>query len=223
MARLPAFMTDHPPVPLIPVERGLADLWARTSQVMSATLLDRFPSAVMKFVGSWLWELYNLMLDRTPDPVDYVEMRRKTGGTEFSITLASQLLAEHIPAEVFATPPMRALALTFADIGPLRNDIFSYEKETDREGDINNGVLVVQRFLGCSLQHAADVLNDLTSARLQQFQLAAAELTELTLDSQTERALRRYIQGLQDWMAGDLAWSLVTGRYQSRHLARRYQ
>jgi germacradienol/geosmin synthase len=176
LARLPVFMTSNPPVPLNPVEYGLANLWARTSQVMSAALLDRFPRAVMEFVGSWLWELYNLILDRTPDPVDYIEMRRRTGGAEFSITLAAHLLAENVPATVFTTPPMRALALTFADIGPLRNDIFSYEKEINREFDINNGVLVVQRFLGCGLQHAANVVNDLTTARLQQFQLATAEL-----------------------------------------------
>ncbi|HKR48380.1 MAG TPA: germacradienol/geosmin synthase [Pseudonocardiaceae bacterium] len=221
LARLPAFMTASPPAPLNPVERGLADLWARTSRMMSVALLDRFPRAVMEFVGSWLWELYNLILDRTPDPVDYIEMRRRTGGAEFSITLAAHLLAEHIPAKVFTTPPMRALALTFADIGPLRNDLFSYEKEIEREFDINNGVLVIQRFLGCGLQHAADVLNDLTSARLAQFQLAATELATFTLDTQAERALGNYVRYLQHWMAGDLAWSLVTGRYESHSVVRR--
>jgi germacradienol/geosmin synthase len=221
LARLPAFMTANPPVPLNPVEHGLKDLWPRTSRMLPAALLDRFPRVVMEFVGSWLWELHNLILDRTPDPVDYIEMRRRTGGAEFSITLAAHLLAEHIPVKILTTRPMRALMLTFADIGPLRNDLFSYEKEIERELDINNGVLVIQRFLGCGLQQAANVLNDLTSARLAQFQLAAAELAAVTLDTNAQRALNRFVQYLQDWMAGDLAWSLVTDRYRSQRMARR--
>ncbi len=36
---------------------------------------------------SWLWELLDQIQHRIPDPVDYVEMRRKTFGSDFIMNL----------------------------------------------------------------------------------------------------------------------------------------
>ena len=43
--------------------------------------------------------------------------------------------------------PMRVLKDTFADAVHLRNDLFSYQREIQEEGELSNGVLVVERFL----------------------------------------------------------------------------
>ena len=37
---------------------------------------------------SWLWELANQIQNRIPDPVDYVEMRRKTFGSDLTMSLS---------------------------------------------------------------------------------------------------------------------------------------
>jgi germacradienol/geosmin synthase len=153
-----------------------------------------------------------------PDPVDYIEMRRKTGGTEFSSTLAQYALGDGIPPEIYRSRPMRALVHTFADVGPLRNDIFSYRKELEHEGEINNGVLVVQRFFNCEPQQAVAIVNDLTTSRLRQFESIVADelpalFDEFALDASARGRLAAYAKGLQEWMAGDLRWSQGTGRY----------
>ena len=72
---------------------------------------------------------------------------------------------------------MRVLKDTFADGVHLRNDLFSYQRETEDEGELSNGVLVFERFLGCDPQQAADPVNDLLTSRLHQFENTA--LTEL--------------------------------------------
>lgn len=36
---------------------------------------------------SWLWELSNQLQNRVPDPVDYLEMRRTTIGSELTLSL----------------------------------------------------------------------------------------------------------------------------------------
>ena len=72
---------------------------------------------------------------------------------------------------------MRVLRDTFADAVHLRNDLFSYQRETEEEGELTNGVLVLETFLGCTTQQAADAVNDLLTSRLQQFENTA--LTEL--------------------------------------------
>jgi germacradienol/geosmin synthase len=218
---LRAFMPADPaliPLPAGPVERGLADLWRRTAPSMPADLRARFAGAVMDFTGSWLWELANLTQNRVPDPVDYIEMRRRTGGAAFSITLARHTLGEELPPQMAGAAPMRALADTFADIGHLRNDIFSYHKETEHEGEFSNGVLVMERFLDCDPQQAAGVVNDLVTCRMRQFERVVtgdlpALFDELGLSPQDRGKVLAYVKGLQDWMAGDLQWAEVTGRY----------
>ena len=42
---------------------------------------------------------------------------------------------------------MRSLENAAADYACLTNDVFSYQKEIEFEGELHNGVLVVQNFL----------------------------------------------------------------------------
>ncbi|WP_157431955.1 terpene synthase family protein [Actinomadura hibisca] len=199
-----------------PVERGLADLWARTTATMAPDRREELKGAVAGLAESWLWELANLVQQRVPDPVDYVETRRTTSGAELSSLLVRHLLGGEVP--LLDTGPMRALAESFADIGAFRNDLLSFPKETGPEGDLNNAVVAVRTFLDCDTRRAAGIVTDLVDARLRQFdRLAAAELPLLAADQDLDAAARdrlsRYVEALRLWLAGDLAWSTGTGRY----------
>jgi germacradienol/geosmin synthase len=158
------------------------------------------------------------MQDRLPDPIDYVEMRRRTAGTGLSSALARLSMGPDIPAELFDHPTMRALIGAFADSVDFRNDIFSYEKEIAREHEINNAVLVFRRFLEIGLKEAVDLVNRLLTARLQQFeQIAVDELPvmfdALALGEKARARILAYVRHLEDWSAGDLQWYLKTRRY----------
>lgn len=135
-------------VPATPAERALVDLWSRTAPSLPPRARWRFPGQIRAFLGSWLWELVNLVQSRVPDPVDYIEMRRHPSASEFSLTLAHELMGEGLPGRVRAAPALRALEDAFSDIGPLRNDIVSYQKEMTHEGEICNAVVVVQLATG---------------------------------------------------------------------------
>jgi germacradienol/geosmin synthase len=165
-----------------------------------------------------LWELANQVQNRIPDPVDYIEMRRKTFGSDLTMSLSRIAQGEEIPAEVFGTRPMRGLEHSAQDYACLTNDIFSYRKETEFEGELNNGVLVVERFLDCEAQRAIGIVNDLMTSRMRQFQrIVAGELPALSddfkLDAGARERLDRYVEGLQNWMAGVLEWHVSCGRY----------
>ncbi|WP_328808310.1 terpene synthase family protein [Nonomuraea antri] len=91
-------------------------------------------------------------------------------------------LVEHasnapVPARVAGTRALRVLKDAFSDAVHLRNDLFSYQRETQDEGEINNAVLVFEHFCGCGPQEAADRVNDLLTSRLHQFEHTT--LTEL--------------------------------------------
>ncbi len=86
----------------------------------------------------------------------------------------------------------------------LDNDIVSYDKELLVEDDRNNGVHIVHDFLGCELQEAVEIVNDLITSRLQRFErTVAVELEPLFAEqrlaarrARERRALRRRPAGL---------------------------
>ncbi len=219
--RLAVFMPSTGEItetPTNPVERGLTDLWARTVPARSADWRRRFTESIRNLLDESLWELANINENRLADPVEYVEMRRKVGGAPWSANLVEHAANAEVPARIAASRPMRVLRDTFADSIHLRNDLFSYQREVQDEGELANSVLVFERFLGCPTQQAADVVNDLLTSRLHQFEHTA--LTELPplfeengLDPQARADVIRYVQGLQDWQSGGHEWHLRSSRY----------
>jgi germacradienol/geosmin synthase len=214
-------------MPAAPLEAGLADLWARTAGPMTTSQQRRFRDAVLAMVDSWLWELANQMLNRIPDPVDYLEMRRHTFGSGLTMALTRIAHSQGVPGEIFSSAVIGSLNDSAADYACLLNDVFSYRKEMQYEGEVHNGVLAVRHFFGCGDAAAAGVVSDLMTARLRQFErIAATELPALCdehdVDAEGRRSLDRYVVQLQDWMAAILHWHAGCDRYTESGLRQRY-
>jgi germacradienol/geosmin synthase len=226
--RLPSFMPMDlavgMPEPTNPVEAGLADLWVRTVPAMSPHWRARFRESTEHLLNESLWEMANINAGRVPNPIEYIEMRRKVGGAPWSAGLVEHAVGAEVPAVIAASRPMRVLKETFADAVHLRNDLFSYEREITSEGELSNGVLALETFLGYDTQRAADAVNDLLTSRLQQFEHTA--LTELAplfvehgLDPKSCADVLAYVKGLQDWQSGGHEWHLRSSRYMNEGAA----
>ncbi|MGD1224196.1 germacradienol/geosmin synthase Cyc2 [Streptomyces krungchingensis] len=219
--RLPLFMpldlSTPVPEPQNPVEAGLADLWARTVPSMSADWRRRFAVATEHLLNESMWELSNINEGRVSNPVEYIEMRRKVGGAPWSAGLVEYATAE-VPAAVSRTRPLRVLMETFSDAVHLRNDLFSYQREVEDEGELSNGVLVLETFFGCTTQEAAETVNDILTSRLHQFEhTALTEVPALALEKGLTpgevAAVAAYTKGLQDWQSGGHEWHMRSSRY----------
>ncbi|MBV1947991.1 germacradienol/geosmin synthase Cyc2 [Streptomyces sp. BV129] len=222
--RLPLFMPLDPatpvPEPENPVEAGLADLWARTVPAMSEDWRRRFAVATEHLLNESMWELSNINEGRIANPVEYIEMRRKVGGAPWSAGLVEYATAE-VPASVARTRPLRVLMETFSDGVHLRNDLFSYQREVEDEGENSNGVLVLERFFGCTTQEAAETVNDILTSRLHQFEhTALTEVPAVALENGLRpdevAAVAAYTKGLQDWQSGGHEWHLRSSRYMNQ-------
>ncbi|MER5964710.1 terpene synthase family protein [Streptomyces sp. NPDC002057] len=220
--RLPLFMPADPatgmPEPTNPVEAGLADLWRRTVPSMSEGWRVRFAEATEHLLNESLWELDNINEGRVANPVEYIEMRRKVGGAPWSAGLVEYAAGAEVPDRVAHSRPLRVLRDAFSDAVHLRNDLFSYQREVEDEGENSNGVLVLERFLGCTTQEAANAVNDLLTSRLHQFENTA--LTEVPLLAAEKgltpeecAAVAAYAKGLQDWQSGGHEWHMRSSRY----------
>ncbi|CAL9398671.1 Germacradienol_geosmin synthase [Streptomyces sp. enrichment culture] len=223
--RLPLFMpldlAAEVPEPENPVEAGLIDLWRRTVPAMSADWRRRFAVATEHLLNESLWELSNINEGRIANPVEYIEMRRKVGGAPWSAGLVEYATAE-VPPAVAGTRPLRVLMETFSDGVHLRNDLFSYQREVEDEGELSNGVLVLETFFGCTTQEAADIVNDVLTSRLHQFEHTAftevpAVALEQGLTPPEVAAVAAYTKGLQDWQSGGHEWHMRSSRYMNEN------
>lgn len=176
-----------------------------------------------------MWEVGNLAVNRVPDPVDYVEMRRKTFGADLTMSLA-RLGPDGtgaLPREIEETRVGQEMRTAAADYACFTNDLFSYQKEVQFEGELHNLVVVTEQFLGVDRWAAARVVANLMAARMKQFErLVADGLPALAdqrgLDAAARAALRRRAQLLRDYMAGVLAWHRATPRYTDTGLRATY-
>ena len=212
---LELFMSDEPPEPTNPAEAGLADLWERTVPAMSPGWRRRFVTSTHNLMVESLLELDNIDLGRIANPIEYMQMRRKVGGAPWSANLVEYAAGAEIPDVIAGSRPMRVLSDTFADAVHLRNDLFSYQREVQEEGENANAVLVFERFLECSTQDAADLVNELLTSRLQQFDnTALIEVPALLAEhGLAAHGVGAYIKGLQDWQAGGHEWHARSSRY----------
>ncbi len=225
-ARLSLFMpldVVSMPAPLNPAERALADLWIRTATSMSTEARQTFRQTIEAMTYSWAWEVANEGQNRVPDPVDYVEMRRKTFGAELTVALTRLRFLDVLPAAVFRSRPMRNLENSAMDYACFLNDVFSYQKEVEFEGELHNMIVVIENFLDIDRRRAVSVVNELMSARMRQFERAVAEelpalCADLELDEEAGEAVFAYAEDLQHWMSGILEWHRKSARYKPQHL-----
>src|SRR5207244_336627 len=219
---MPLDLTPTPP-PVNAVERGLGDLWRRSAPPKSPNARRQCRKAVEDTTESWLWELANHIQHRIPDPVDFFEMRRKTAGSDLIIRLRQLTPGSEIAPEISRTRPMLRLVSAASDCSCLVNDIYSYRKEIEVEGWLNNAVLVMQNFLDVDAQGGMQVVADLIASRVRQFEhIVATELPglsdDLELDESARKVLAGHVEGLQDCIAGNLAWHQVRTRFQEAKL-----
>jgi germacradienol/geosmin synthase len=208
--------------PASALEHGLAQLWSRTAGPLTGEQRAGFRDAVMSMIDSWMWELANSAQHRIPDPVDYIEMRRRTFGSDLTMGLA-RIARPGVPERVLRSRPVQAMENAAADYATLLNDLFSYQKEIQFEGELHNILVVVRAFLDTDTEHALAVTADLMASRLREFQhVVATDLPvlfeEYDLDDEVRAALLDHAQNLRNWLAAVQHWHQKTLRYNESEL-----
>lgn len=78
-------------------------------------------------------------------------------------------------------------------------------------GDTHNIVIVVQKQEGLGMQSAVDYVGALCVESMERFQSLRAVLP--SWDPVIDKQVQIYVDGLGDWMIGNLVWSFETERY----------
>ncbi|MGW6447584.1 terpene synthase family protein [Lentzea sp. NPDC055074] len=197
--------------PMNPAEKGLSDLVSRS------TLDSEDSEHLAEFFDALLWELHNTAQGRVPDPIDLVEMRRRSIAAELSAKLARKSVGAELPAELLRNSTMRALVDSFGDVPALRQEIVGFDHTYATGGSTTSAVLAVRQFFGCETQQAVSVVADLIAARLRQIGSIIGELPSIAdeygLDAEAKAGLHRYVEALKSWLAGELLWTQRSARF----------
>ena len=161
-----------------PVERGLADLWNRTIPSMSAGWRRRFVDTTEALLAESLWELSNISAGRLANPIEYVEMRRKVGGAPWSANLVEYAVQRRGPGRGRATAADAGAQRHVLRRGPPAQRpvlVPARGRDRGRAQQRRTGRGALPRLLARS--EAADLVNDILTSRLHQFENTA--LTEV--------------------------------------------
>ena len=135
-------------------------------------------------------------------------------------TWSSTRRAPRCPAAIAATRPMRVLRDTFSDGVHLRNDLFSYQREVEEEGELTNGVLVLETLP--RLRHPGGRRRgqrpaDLAAAAVREHRAhrgrPRCSLEHGARPAEPAPTSLAYVKGLQDWQSGGHEWHMRSSRY----------
>ncbi|MFF7601627.1 terpene synthase family protein [Streptomyces mirabilis] len=199
------------------IEAALDDLWRRTAPRMSMQWRDRFLADYRDFALATREEATSHR-DRIRLRLrDYVLRRRRT--------ITALPMADILECTTGAPWPglpearMRALRLAAADVAGWTNDLVSAEDDLLEGRD--NLVTVLGRERRCSLSSAREQVTRMRDRRLQDFHALAASLTAEAAPGTEREMVRRYVAGLESFVAATLHWLGVTGRFDAHWLPQR--
>ncbi|OAX35170.1 terpenoid synthase [Rhizopogon vinicolor AM-OR11-026] len=146
----------------------------------------------------------------------YMDMRRETIGTRPCIVLMRSTRRLYLPEDVLQHPILVDMENRALDMVYIANDIYSFKKEIDENGAVNNIINVIQK--DPTTQHITDLqgrfdhAGNLFQAALNRFNACRDALPGFG-DEETDRQVAAYGDGLVDWVSGNIEWSIVNQRY----------
>ncbi|KAI0828590.1 terpenoid synthase [Trametes gibbosa] len=208
-----ALRDPHAFRPSSAVGRLTQSFWSRLSARASPGARRRFVETFELFFRAVAQQARDRESGNIPDLESYIAMRRDTSGCKPCWALIEYANDLDLPDWVMQHPCVRGLEEAANDLVTWSNDIFSYNVE-QANGDTHNMIVVVQTQEQLDLQSAIDYVSALCLGCITRFQILRDALPSWghVIDNQ----LATYVDGLGDWMIGNLVWSFETERYFGR-------
>jgi hypothetical protein len=205
-----AARTGQLPLAATPFHRALVDLRTRCRSSTSEEdeWCDRFAQSLGGYFDGCLREQPFRRSAARLDLAEYRRVRTLSIGL-FPVFDVIQLEGGTLSASDFAHPTVARLRASAALLCAWVNDVYSFQKER-QDGDPLNLVSVLASEYGLSIAEAMGAAAEVFNTDLAMF-----EEDMVTLESVGED-LRCYLEGLDDWVHGNLAWTGLSGRYKPR-------
>ena len=159
-----------------------------------------------------MWEAGHRESGQSPTVADYAPMRAHSGAGWTFFAILDAVCGYELPSRSYFAPGVVRLGSIALNLICWCNDLYSYGREsTSQESSVVlNLVAVVAAERRCDTQTALD-----ETRRMHDDELAAWCALEPIVQSDAASELRRYIDGVGSWVAGNEEWSFSTARYRA--------
>jgi Terpene synthase family 2, C-terminal metal binding len=187
---------------------ALADIMQRLSVRATDTQVFRFISAVRGYFLAQFWESAHRVDDKPAALAEYQVMRRHGGAVPTCVALIDVAGGFELPSGEFGRRDVRELTDIAVNVTCWANDVLSYQKESARSLTVHSLPAVLAHELKLDIAAALTSAAALHDAEVNRYVKA-----EPMVRGRAGPELRRYLDGLRNWMAGNFYWSRETGRY----------
>jgi terpene synthase-like protein len=191
-----------------PFTRALGDLIERLTGLATAPQAFRFITAVRGYFLAQFWEAGHRADDRPAGLAEYSAMRRHSGAVPTCMALIDVADGFELSGSDFWHPEVRQISDIAVNVTCWANDILSFPKEAERSLKVHSLPAVLAAELGLSMPEAITAAAAMHDAEVSRYLDAEARIRNWAGSE-----LSGYLNGLRSWMAGNLHWSLETGRY----------
>jgi hypothetical protein len=205
-----------------PLVRAFREIWLRSTAATPGGWQLRFREHWRAYLAAHEGEARHRNADRLPTLDEFLDVRRESIGVRPCLDFAERCGGYALPDDLYGSPLLREMREITGDVVIFVNDIISLVKEL-AAGDVNNSVVVHRAHKGCTIEESVEHISALANTRTARFARLAAALPG-TLDRrgvsrETSERVGHYIDGMRHLMAGNLAWSLATSRYDATGIA----
>lgn len=141
----------------------------------------------------------------------YIPLRRENSAVRVCFALLEYVFGVDLPDEVFEDPIFMDMYFAAVDSVCWSNDLYSYNMEQAKGHTGNNVMTVLMKEKNCSLQEAADYIGLHFQQLVDTFVTNKRKLRSRGPSDDADIA--KHIMGMENWMIGNLEWSLETQRY----------
>ncbi|MFG2287647.1 hypothetical protein ACGFOU_16510 [Streptomyces sp. NPDC048595] len=193
-----------------PLTTALDDLVTRTHDLLTPFQLRRFTEGARDWLIGAGWRTANAEHGRMPSLNDYAGLGALANGTRFSLTWSDAANGTRLAPDTLYAAPVQALTDAAGFIVSADNDLFSYNKDDDQEPWEQNLINVLAHERGRTPREA---LAEAVALRDRVMTLFVRLRAQLTRDA--DGPLRRYLDALEHYIAGSIAWQDGAPRYAS--------
>ena len=200
---------------LQPFGTAFPEVWHQIAAARSIDWRRRYVSTVADYLDGCRWEAAMRQAARPPDVATFIERRRAYGGIKEAMALVEVSRDFELPVTLHEDPYVVRLMDALGDIALWGNDVFSFE--VDVQERTPNLIVVLHAERGGTMDACRNEVIDMVSARVADFERFRSGLdqwrTRCGISGEKALDLRKFLQGMHDWISGSFAWSTDNERY----------